>query len=190
MGDLSIGTQGSSYYSWARKGKIYSCMATVTAPVIYTTAAGTGGPLLWNNSGARNQSVCAVILAVSADVTTASAVATTLGITGNSGQTSAPSSTTAIDAGPANTYVGAGQPASPLCNVYRKGTVATAGNFFIPTHTLDTGAITTVAMLPAWVDIGGLVIVPPGSWVAISSTATATSCVANIGLVCAEIPLD
>lgn len=189
MGNLSLGIAGSSYYDWAKLGKIYSCMATVTAPVIYTTAAGTGGPLLWNNSGVGSQSVVAAILAVSADVTTASAVAATLGLTGNSGQSSAPSSTTAIDAGPANTFIGGGGgPAQ--CNVYRKGTVANAGNFFIPTHTLDTGAITTVAMLPAWVDIGGIVLVPPGSWCSVSPTATATSCVANIGLVWVEIPLD
>lgn len=188
MGNLSFGTGTASYYEWAKKGQVYCAYAKVTTPVIYTTAAGTGGPLLWNNSKANGTSVNAVILAVGADLTTASSVAATLGITGNSGQTSAPSSTTAIDA-QANLFVGGGK-VSSACNTYRIGTVSTAGNFFVPTHTLGTGAITTVAVLPCWVDVGGLVIVPPGSWCAVSATATATSAVVNIGLIWAEIPLD
>lgn len=186
MGNLSIGTQGASYYDWTRKGRVFSALATVTAPVIYSTATGTGGPLLWNNSLANGNAVNAVILAIGADVTTASGVSTTLGLTGNSGQTTAPGTTTAIDAGPANMFIGGG--ASPLCNLYRKGTVTTAGNFFMPTHTLDTGAVTTVAMLPAWVDIGGLIVVPPGSWCAVSSAATATSAVVNVGIIWVEVP--
>jgi hypothetical protein len=187
MGNLAIGVQGSSYYDWAKKGRIYTALALVTAPVIYTTAAGTGGPLLWNNSAATGSGVNAVILAVSAALTTAASAASVLGITGNSGQASAPSSTTAIDA-VACTYIGA-RSNTPSCNVYRVGTVSTAGNFFLPTHTLDTGAITTVSILPAWVDIGGLVVVPPGSWCSIAAAATATSAVCKIGIVWCEVPI-
>jgi hypothetical protein len=188
MGNLSFGTGSASYYEWTKQGRVYCAYAKVTSPVIYTTAAGTGGPLLWNNSNVNGNAVNAVILAVGANLTTASSVAATLGITGNSDQTSAPSSTTAIDA-QANLFVGGGK-VSSACNTYRVGTVSTAGNFFIPTHTLDTGAVTAVAMVPAWVDLGGLIVVPPGSWVAVSASATATSAVANIGLIWAEIPLD
>jgi len=188
MGNLSIGTQGASYYDWARKGKIYVAYASVTTPVIYSTAAGTGGPLLWNNSLASGSAVNAVILAVSAGLTTATSVASTLGLTGNSGQTSAPTSTTTIDA-VGCTYIGQGTGTSPACNTYRIGTVANAGSFFMPTHTLDTGAITTVNVLPSWVDIGGAVIVPPGSWCSLAAAATATSGVCRVGMMWVEIPI-
>lgn len=185
MGTLSVGTGSSSYYDWANKGNVFHALGLVTAPVIFTTAAGTGGPLLWNNSAAGGNAVNAVILAVSASLTTASTVASVLGLTGNSGQTSAPTTTTAID------YLKCTRIGGPpsACNLYRVGTVSSAGNFFIPTHTLDTGAITTVNILPAWTDLGGCIVVPPGSWVSVSAAATATTAVCKIGLLWAEIPL-
>lgn len=187
MGTLSAGTGSSSYYDWSNRGNVYCALALVTAPVIFTTAAGTGGPLLWNNSGATGRNaVNAVILAVSAALTTASTAASVLGITGNSGQTSAPTSTTAIDYMQCTRI---GGPA-PVCNLYRIGTVSTAGNFFLPTHTLDTGAITATNILPAWTDIGGSIVVPPGSWASVSAAATATSAVCKIGLIWAEIPVN
>lgn len=187
MGNLSIGTQGASYYDWARKGKVYCAYASVTAPVIYSTAAGTGGPLLWNGSAAGSQ-VNAAILAVGVGVTTASGAASALGLTGNSGQTSAPSSTTTID-GIANLFIGGGIGTTPACTAYRVGTVTNAGNFFMPTHTLDTGAITTLVSSMSWVDIGGLVVVPPNSWTSVAAAATATSAVCKIGLIWVEIPI-
>lgn len=191
MGNLSIGTQGASYYDWARKGRIFTAYAIVTTPVIWSTAAGTGGPLLWNNSLVNGSAVNAAILAVSASLTVATSVASSLGLTGAAGQTAAPGSTTGIDA-VASTYIGEGVGANgglPLCNTYRIGTPTNAGTFFMPTHTLDTGAITTVNVLPNWVDIGGAVIVPPGSWCSIAASATATSGVCRVGMMWVEIPL-
>lgn len=185
MGNLSIGTQGASYYDWARKGRIYTAFASVTSPVIYSTAAATGGPLLWNGSFVSGSAVNAVILAVGVGLTTASGAASAIGLTGNSGQVAAPSSTTTIDA-VANTFIGGGF--TPSCNTYRIGTVTNAGNFFMPTHSLDTGAITTLATGMSWVDIGGIFIVPPGSWCAVAAAATATSAVCKIGLIWVEIP--
>ena len=38
------------YYEQAKRGNIFFGQATVTAPVIFSTEAGTGGPLLWNGS--------------------------------------------------------------------------------------------------------------------------------------------
>ena len=185
MGTLAL---GGSYYSWSKQGRVFSALALVTAPVIYTTAAGTGGPLLWNSSAINgSMAVNIVILSVGIGITTAASAASVLGITGAAGQSAAPGSTTAIDA-MANLNVGAGFKSN--INVYRVGTVTKAGTFFQPTHTLDTGAITTINALPAWVDIGGAIIVPPGSWASISAAATATAAVCKIGVVWAEIPLD
>ena len=176
----------STIYDWARQGRVYTSFATVTAPVIYSTAAGTGGPLLWNNTANAPQAVNAVLLALGVGIVTASGVASSLGITGGAGQSSAPTSTTAID-GVGCTLVGGG--ITRRCNVYRVGTVANAGAFFQPTHTLDTGAVTVGNVALSWVDLGGAIIVPPGSWAAVAASATATSAVVHIGMIHAEIPL-
>lgn len=188
MGNLSQGS-ASSYYDWARRGQVFSALARVTAPVIYSTAAGTGGPLLWNNTGATStgatgRGVVAVLLAMSASVTTASGVATSLGITGGN-VTVAPTSTTTIDAS-GNVFF---PQTAPQCNVYRKGTVTTAGSFYFPTIQLDTGAVTLTNATPAWVDLHGMFMVGPGGWLAVAAGATATSAVIDIGLIWAEIPL-
>jgi len=187
MGNLSVGIAGSSYYEWARKGQIFVATATITAPVIYTTAAGTGGPLLWNNSPSNTSTVDAVILAVSAGVTVASTVAANLGLTGNSGQTAAPTSTTAIGS-VASTYIG-GAGVLPDCSVYSVGTVTNAGNFFMPTHTLDTGALTTIPAALNWVGIEGAIVVAPGGWCSVAASATATTAVLTVGLMWVEIPV-
>lgn len=189
MGNLSVGT-ASSYYEFAKRGHVYSALARVTAPVIYSTAAGTGGPLLWNNSGPNSggtgRGVLAVLLAMSASVTTASGVATSLGITGGTSQgTTAPTSTTVIDAS-GNCFF---PQSAPQCNVYRKGTLATAGSFFFPTIQLDTGAVTVTNATATIVDLQGMFMVGPGGWLAVAAGATATSAVIDIGLIWAEIPL-
>ena len=187
MGDLSVGTGSSSYYAHSVRGQVFCATANVTAPVIYTTATATGGPLLWNNSGQAaggTSRVNAVLLAMGVSITTASGAASGLGITGNTGQTSAPTSTTAIDK-VQNLYLGG---PAPVCNTYRIGTVASAGNFFMPMIALGTGAVTVDNLDMTWVDIGGLIIVPPGGWASVAAAATATSAVVQVGLIWAEIP--
>jgi len=186
MANMSYGVGGSSYFDLARRGQVFSALALVTAPVAYSTAAGTGGPLLWNNSAGTSspKRVLAVLLAMGCGITTASTAATSLGITGNSGQTSAPTSTTAID-GVACTYMGG---SLPLCNTYRIGTVANAGNWIQPTTAIGTGAVTLDNIDMAWVDLGGSIVVPPGSWASVAAVAVASTAVFQIGLMWAEIP--
>ena len=197
MANLSYGGAAtSSYLDLARKGQIYMAQAIVTAPVIYTTAAGTGGPLLWNGTGGvtagvRNAAVDAVILGIGFGATVASTVATTFGVTGGAGQTAAPTATTTLD-GVASTLIrgvniganGAGN----ACSVYRIGTVSTAANWFHPLASLSTTAITSFQHEPNWVDLAGMYVVPPGSWFSPSVSATATTAVMQIALVWAEIP--
>ena len=182
----------ASYYDWARRGQVFIAYATVTSPTIWSTAAGTGGPLLWNNSGpvtatsttTAPKAVNAVLLGLGVGITTASGAASALGITG--GISVAPTSTTAID-GSGNLNTGSGITAA--CNTYRKGTVATAGAWFMPTHGIGTGAVTLSSISPQWVDLGGSIVVPPGSWASVAASATATSAVLDIALIWAEIPL-
>jgi len=189
VGPISIDRTGAlivtdghgRYYEAARKGNLFVAYATLTAPVIYTTAAGTGGPLIWNGSANYNVSLLAVGMSVSV-VTT---VAGGLGITGNIGQTSAPTSTTAID-GNKNTLIGGRAPAS---TAYRVGTVVNAGNFLMPLAQAHTGALTVDTSGFSWEDIGGMVIIPPNAWASIAATATLTTLQVQVGLLYEEIPI-
>ena len=206
MANLSFGGNNvSSYYDLAKKGQIFMAQAIVTAPVAYTTAAGTGGPLLWNGTGGAtvigegpgaiispNQQVDAVILGISYGVTVAETTAgISIGLTGGGAQTAAPTATTAIDGitctrvTPSNIGpLGAGN----KCSVYRVGTVATAGNWFMPLCSLDTTALTAMPHQPNYIDLAGMYVIPPNGWIAVSASAAGTAAVLQIGLVWAEIP--
>jgi hypothetical protein len=187
MANMSFGSGGgSSYYDLARQGKVFCAQAIVTAPKIFSTAAGTGGPLLWNGSASAANPVNAVLLGVTCALTVVTTVAAALGITGNNGQSSAPSTTTAIDT-TANLLIG-GNPSK--CTTYRIGTPSNAGSFFLPLMALHTGALTVDNEPLGFIDLGGMIVVPPNSWVSIAASATATTTVAQLGLVWAEIPLQ
>lgn len=201
MANMSFGgAQSSSYYDLVRKGQVFMAQAIITAPVGYGTAAGTGGPLLWNGTGgvttlsgegpgaiiSPNTQVDAYILGVSWGVTVAETTAgIAIGLTGGPGQTAAPTSTTAID-GVACTSIS--PIVTPQCNVYRVGTVSAAGKWFLPLASLDTTALTAMPHQPNFVDLAGLFKVPPNSWIAVSASAAGTAAVLQIGLVWAEIP--
>lgn len=183
MGNLSVGSAGASYYEFARVGHLFAAQAIVTAPVIYSTAAGTGGPLLWNNTGVSTRSVYAAILGITCAVTTVTTVAAALGITGAGGQTSAPTATTTIDS-VGSLKMGGGL---PKCNVYRVGTPTNAGTFFLPLMGLSTGPLTVDNEIVGLIHLDGMIVVPPGSWCAIAASATASTTVAQLGLIWAEI---
>ena len=161
--------------------------AIVTAPVIFSTAAGTGGPLLWNPSGpstAPNKTI-ARIIKVGFAVTTASAVAGAIGFTGGGGQgNTAPTSTTAIDTS-ANLSIGNPNPSQ--VNVYRVGTPAAAGAWFMPWGMLSTAAVTAVGDDTVWFDVNRMISVLPGSWLSVAASATLTSAVAQVTLIWEEL---
>lgn len=181
QGALMVSELNARYYNLAAAGKLFMAQAIVTAPVIYSTAAGTGGPLLWNGS----TNVNAAIIAVSIGVTTVTTVAATLGLTWNTGQTAAPGSTTAID-GRSNMLVGG---AASNCTPYRVGTVTVAGASLLPFANLHTGALTLDSLGTVWVDLGGSVVVPPNAWCSVAASATASTTVATIGMIWAELPV-
>lgn len=166
------------------RGACFAATATVTAPVIYTTAAGTGGPLLYNGTATGHNGVTAYLLAVSYGLTTAATAAGAIGIA--VGATIAPTSTTAIDS-VTNLHVG-GQ--APLCNVYRVGTVSVAATAFIPTGGVGTGALTVYPTDDNFIHLGGLIEVPPGAFASVSASATLTTGVFQIGLIWMELPND
>lgn len=181
MGDLSNGLV-QSYYHYSRMGQCFAAQGIVTGPVIYSTAAGTGGPILWNNTTEWE----AVILGVTCAITTASGTAAALGITGGV-QTAnvAMAATTAIDSIGNLRIGGVGQ----QMTVYRTATPSAAGTFFLPLFGLGTGAVTLYSEAELAIDLGGLVVVPPGSWASVAASATVSSAVLQIGLIWLETRL-
>lgn len=177
-GELNTSDTHGQLYEAGVRGNLFFAHAIVTAPVIYSTAAGTGGPLIWNGSSTKNVS----ILKVGIGVTVVTTVAAALGLTGNSGQTSAPTSTTAIDSS-GNMLIGGSASAS---TAYRIGTVTNAGNRFLPFANLHTGALTVDNLGMVWVDIAGGFVIPPNCWGAVAASATASTTVAQICIIYEE----
>lgn len=182
QGERIVSELHGRFFENTRKGHVFMAQAIVTAPVIFSTAAGTGGPLIWNPplSG-----VNVAILAVTFGITTVTTVAAALGLTGNNGQTAAPGSTTAID-GRANLLIGGPQSAS---TPYRIGTPSSAGGFLLPFAGLHTGALTVDNGLVGFVDIGGAFIIPPGAWGSIAASATASTTVGTFAMIYEEVPV-
>lgn len=181
QGDIIASDLHGRYYEQAQRGRLFTAHAIITAPVIFSTAAGTGGPLLWNGSTTHK----AAILAIGWGLTVTTTVVAVLGLTGNSGQSSAPGSTTAVDS-VKNCLMG-GQ--APACTAYRVGTPSAAGNFFHPLGDALTGAITTRIGSFNWLDLGGMFVLPPGGWISPAASATATTLAGNFGIIWEEIPV-
>lgn len=175
----------SRYYEACLRGNLFVAHAIVTAPVIYTTAAGTGGPLIWNGSTRTGGSsgVNVNVLSIGWGITTVTTVAAALGWTGGTGQTAAPTTTTAID-GRRNLFLGG---AASKATPYRIGTVTNAGDFLMPFGQLHTGALTTEPGAMNWVNVDGLCMIPPDCWGSVSVSATATTTVIQIAVVWEEI---
>jgi hypothetical protein len=180
MANMSYGVGGSSYFDLSKQGRVFGAQAIVTAPVIFSTALGTGGPFLYNPVG---NPFCAVLLAVTCAATTVTTVAAALGITGNT-QAAAPTVTTAIDS-IGNLRIGG---VASRMNVFRTATPSSAGSFFLPLAQLSTGALTVENFANGIIPLEGAVIVPPGSWASVSASATASTLVAQLGLIWAEVP--
>jgi hypothetical protein len=167
------------------KGACFSAQAVITSLGLWSTAAGTGGPLLYNGTTPGSHgSVTAYIMSVSYGLTVASTIAGAIGITG--GATTAPTTTTAITS-TANLWLGG---AASKCSVYSIGTVSTAGTFFLPTGQTGTGAITVDTADDNFIHLGGCIVVPPGYFCAVAADAILTAGVFDIGMTWIEMPND
>jgi hypothetical protein len=169
------------YYEQTNRGNIFTAHAIVTAPVIYTTAAGTGGPLLYNPARADKK---AVISAVGWGVSTVTTVAAILGLTG--GPSTAPSATTAIDS-VKNCYLGGSAPS----HVGLSGRHGLGGRQLLasaPRSAHRRAHPSTGAM--HWASIvGGMLIVPPGYFISFAASATASTTVGTFGMIWEEVPV-
>lgn len=181
FGELAVSELLAKYSVLCKSNSLFSAYATLTAPVIFSTAAGTGGPLLWNKP---NSGIDAHILAVGFSTSVVTTVAGGIGLTGNSGQTTSPTTTTAIDAsGPM--YLGGAS--SQLGGVFRLGTVTNAGNIFMPLAQFHTGALTVDTTAITWMDVAGAMIIPPGGWGSVAGTATLSTLQIQVGVIWAEL---
>lgn len=178
--------QGYRGYAFGGLGNIFAAKSSVTALPAYSATA-LKGPLLWNGSAvAGGRGVSAYLLALSFGLTTASTVAGSIGIVIGSGQSTAPTSTSAIDiSGNLNP---AGSAAA--CNVYDAGTVGAAGSSYLPLGRIHTGAITVDTDEETVIPLGGCIVIPPGCWAAPAGGAALTTSVIDIGLVWIELPYE
>lgn len=182
LADVIVTELMGRYYELARNKRLFLAYATVTAPVAFSTAAGTGGPLIWNPP---TSGVNVVPLAIGLSTSVVTTVAGGIGLTGGTGQTAAPTTTTAIDASGNANIGGATGAAKP----FRIGTVTVPGALFLPFIQVHTGALTVDNTGLLWVDVGGLMIVPPSAWCSVAGSATLSTLVAQIGLLYAEVPV-
>jgi hypothetical protein len=179
-GEQIVSQLHGRYAEASMRGNLFMAHAIVTAPVIYSTEAATGGPLLWNGSS----TVKASLLAVGVGITVVSTVAAALGITGGGDQTAAPTTTTAIDS-TTNMLIGG---AASLCTAYRIGTTV-ENDFFMPFMDVNTGALTTTPGTMRWFNIDGMITVPPNAFASVAASATASTLVVQVALVWEEIPV-
>ena len=177
-----------STYELARDGRLYCAYLTLTGMVAFGTNTGTGGPLIWNNTGQASgltggPRVMAVLLGLSVGWTTAPAAAGTVGLTW--GLSTAPTSTSTTGLLVQPTRPDAPQGAVPQCNVYATGTPSAAGTTFLPI--VQVGA-TDTDVTEVYVPLDGLIQIPPGYFASVAAAATISSMVGKIGLVFAEVP--
>ena len=178
--ELIMGLAHGKYAEAAQRGTLFMAHAIVTAPVIYTTEAGTGGPLLWNGSS----TIKANILGVGITHTVVTTVAASIGLTAGWGQSAAPTTTTAIDS-TGNLLIGG---AASACTAYRVGTTV-ENKWFMPLAAFHTGALTVDTFGLGWFDLDGMIVVPPNSFVSVAASATATTLVMQACIVWEEIPV-
>ena len=184
LGELGMSEFMARYGTLVKAGVVQTALAIVTAPVIWSTAAGAGGPLIWNKP---NSGVDAYILAVTfSNPTTASGESGALGVATSIGQTVAPTTATAIDAS-GNAY--AGGAATKMGAVDRIATVANAATVFVPLSGVSTGATSVFGVNDNFVELAGMIVVSPGSCGFVAATATLTTAVIQIGLIWAELPV-
>lgn len=162
---LVVAQATGKYTEAARAGGVYFGFYTLAAaPVIFGTEAGQSG-VLWNPP---DSGVDVAILLWSFAQRVAATTAGNLGIATYPGQDLQPTTATAATAtGPA--LVGYGRSKAEFTGV---GTVLGPESSFLPLAGIMTGAVTTTAVSTVVVDVGGAIILPPGTAAAVASCST------------------
>lgn len=163
------------------KGYAYAAYSTITAQSAYS-ATGIVGQLLYNPSVSGNvKGVTAYLLAMSWGLSTASTVASSIGIA--TGVSTTPTGTSAVTlSGPLHP---GGQAAT--CTPFSAGTVSAAATAYMPLGRVHTGAITVDTDDDNTVHLGGIIELPPGTFASSAAGAALTTSVIGIGFVWLEI---
>jgi hypothetical protein len=183
MGELAFSEVLGKYSTLVKAGKVFYASAVITSPAAFVTAAQLG-PILWNKGGSN---IDAHILAVTcSEPSTATAVPGAIGLATNV-QTTLPTSITAIVAN--NCYAGGG--VSQLASVGTGGTVVILPlPTFLPLIGVAGAAITVGnTVTSTFADIGGLIVVAPGTVGYVAATVVLTAAVITLGIVWAELPV-
>ena len=182
IGDLLFSEVMPRYATLAKSQRVFYTSLAVTAPLVFSTGTTQLGPSLWNRPGSG---VDAHILALCiASPTTASTVAGAIGWASNA-QPTAPTTATAITA--VNAYAGGGP--SQMGAINGTSTVLVVPTpIFLPLIAVNTGAVSVNGVGTNWLDIGGALIVGPGTVGYVCGSATLSTLVIQIGLVWAEVP--
>ena len=182
VGELLFSEVMGKYATLAKSQRIYYTSAPIGAVVGFATSGTQLGPMLWNKPGSG---IDAHLLAIGvANPTTATTVAGAIGWASNA-QTTAPTSPTAIAA--VNAYAGGGP--SQLGAVNSAGVILILPvPIFLPLIAINTGATSITDVAANWVDVGGAVIVGPGTVGYVCGSATLTTLAIHIGIVWAELP--
>lgn len=181
VGDMLFTEVMGRYATLAKAQKLFYASAQITSPVIYSTAI-QAGPMIWNRpASGLDAHILAIVVS---QPSTAYGVAGSIGWAANL-QPTAPTSPTLLAS--VNCY--AGGPASGMGAINTVGTVIILPvPTFLPLIAASTAAISVNILSTNWFDVGGSVIVGPGTVGYVCGSATLSSGVAYIGIVWAELP--
>ena len=186
--ELSGSRFASRYGTLVKAGKVFytQIAAAAPGPVIFSSGTNQAGPVLWNRSGSGiDAHILGVVVGsptVAYDVAGVIGFATTVQVVRPSG-----ASILVLPATNANSGGGASQ----LAGIFQLAVIAvTPAPVFLPLSGVNTGAITTrVNSGSGYIDLGGLVVVSPGSAGYVCASATQTNTVVTMGVVWAELPV-
>ena len=171
LGDMIVSELHGRYYETTYRRAMFTGATQgviATATVAGLTTATTGVPVLYNPIGNTNN---VVITKVSIAFVLAPAAPVAYGIaTGFNGATAISGTLTSV--APKSRYIGLG--AAPTAAMYFSAaiTLPTAPTLDIILGVADTGAITTTPVGPqAYVDLEGSIILPPGGYAVIYTSA-------------------
>ena len=167
------------HYEQASRGNIFFANTLLTGKVIYTTEAATGGPVLLNLSGTHNAS----ILGIGFGVYTAADADGAIGLTGSYGYSATFATSSAITTQGCLLV----NSSTPRMEVYSSATTNT-NRWFMPLGSIVTAALNLGNSAWNWIDLGGMVVVPSGSAIAVSVSEAIADIDMEITMVWEEVP--
>jgi|SRR6266850_82116 len=185
MGEIGISEVMPRYSALAKSGFVYTARSALQTLALAGTAM--TGLVVWNSSaGSQANAVDLHILKISGDVAVTSATLTGIALARGTGQSTAPTSTTASSSY-GNNYLGGSAGAAIAYSVATLATAPVA--MFDVMH--NTAAISTTGEdVGFYEDLEGVIVVPPGGVICFVALGAASAASAvNLGMMWAELPV-